>query len=150
MSSETKLPRIAEMPTGDVAWAIDRHAENWHHDSLRELLEFAGDGVGVGSIVYVADKCRQDASSFMVDADHIIDEIACSASDSGGDHADDYVADISDEAIAELETLLEAWADKHLPAPTWWLCENVREYVVTEADVDTAARTALANARGES
>ena len=136
MSSETKLPRMTEIPTGDVAWTHARNAENWHHDTLRELLEYAYAGVTVGSVVYVADKVRPGATGFMVDADHIIEEIACAASDSGGDYADDYVSDIPDAAIAELEALLEAWAEKHLPAPTWWLCENVREYVITQADID--------------
>jgi hypothetical protein len=130
--------RITEIPTGDVAWTHDRRAETWRHESLGELIEYGYSGVGVGSVVFVADKCCPSASRFMVDADHVIDEIACAASDDGGDYADDYVFGISDEAKAELEVLLTAWAEKHLPAPTWWLCENVREYVITQADIDDA------------
>lgn len=131
-------PRITEIPTGDVAWTHDRHAETWRHESLGELIEYAYPGIGVGSVVFVADKRHPSASNFMVDADHIIDEIACAASDDGGDYADDYVFGISDEAKSELETLLQAWSEKHLPAPTWWLCENVREYVITQSDIDSA------------
>lgn len=27
-----------------------------------------------------------------------------------------------------------------LPEPTWWTCVNVREYVITQTDIDAALR----------
>lgn len=131
-------PRITEIPMGDVAWSLDNR-EDWRHETLRDLLQWVAPTDMAGKVVYVADKERPSASAYMPDADCVIDEIINTAWDEGGDYADDY-PDVSDEAKAKLNALLEAWADEHLPAPTWWQCVNIREYVITQADIDEARK----------
>lgn len=136
-------PRITEIPTGaDLCWYADDDC-NRHADTLDEWIRSApeyGVDVKAGTIIRVADKECPSASQFVPDYDSVIDMIADAAGDHAAeDYADGYPEiDNHEAAKAELEALLESWAEKHLPAPTWWLCENVREYVITQADIDAA------------
>ena len=136
-------PRITEIPTGDdLCWYADDDCSH-HAESLGEWIRSAEEhfnDVTAGTVIRVADKEFPSASQFVPGYELVINLIA----DAAGDHAAEDYADgypeIADEATAkaELEAALDAWAEKHLPAPTWWLCENVREYVITQADIDDA------------
>lgn len=135
-------PRITEIPAGDdLCWYQDDECRD-HADSLEEWITQRRDsrgGVEPGMIVFVADRLRPNASHFVPDYDQIIDLIANDAYDQGDEHADGY-PEIKDPATAkaDFESMIDAWAKKYLPEPTWWLCENVREYAITQADIDRA------------
>jgi hypothetical protein len=131
-----EFPRITEIPTGDVTWSAAPR-EAFRHDTLAELIQHGHPAVPAGSIVYVADKEHACASMFMPDVNDVIEHIADRAYEDGSEWADGY-PEISEDAKSELDAFLDAWADKHMPAPTWWNCVNVREYVITQADIDSA------------
>ena len=136
-------PRITEIPAGDdLCWYADDDC-NHHADTLSAWIRNAKDyeiDVAAGTVIRVAEKEFPSAIQFVPDFDLLVDLIA----DAAGDHAAEDYADgypeIENEAAAkaEFEAFMDAWAEKHLPDPTWWLCVNVREYVITQADIDDA------------
>lgn len=136
-------PTITEIPTdGDLVFYLDDECAD-ASDCLHDLIDWH-DGrdveIDAGTVIYVAEKAHASTSSFLPDFDDIVDQMANAAWDSGSEHAEDF-PDIADPAAAkrELEDLLEAWADKHVNTPRWYICENIRRYVVTQADMDAWA-----------
>lgn len=134
-----QYPRITEIPTGDdLAFYCDDECADVQ-DSLAELIDHHADRetewFGVGAIVYVADKGYASANQFMMDADDVVEYVYERGADDGPEDTDGW-PHVSDEGKAELNALLEAWAEKHLPTPGWWTAENIREYILTQADID--------------
>lgn len=115
--------------TNQAIWSANN--EDFIYDNLQELLE-CEDGVVAGSLVSVGNK--EDACvNTLVDADDIIEMLGERAWDNFGEAAEDF-PDVSTEAKAELNMLLQQWIDKHCRASFYWI-RNVRDYVVTEEDI---------------
>jgi hypothetical protein len=109
-------------------WSVD--GSDFRYQTLGDLLD-SNDHLEKGCIVMVGNQVACDPADW-VDADDVIENLACRGSDEGGEWADDY-PDVSPEAKAELQTYLEAWARKHAPA-SFYTVTNVREYVLTYED----------------
>ena len=115
--------------TADEYWARDE--EHFSYGSLGELLD-CNDDLQVGDTVYTGNGITPNPAEW-VDADDVIEQLACRAYDEGGEFAEDY-PEVSKEAKAELHELLAAWARKHC-TPTFYLIKNVREYEITAEDL---------------
>jgi hypothetical protein len=113
-------------------WSTDE--ETFNYDTLGELLD-CNDELTAGSVVYMGHAADHDPTAWF-SADHVIGALGEAAYDEAGEHAQDY-PDVSEEAKAELQTLLDAWVTKYC-TPTFYRVENVREYVLTEEDVAVA------------
>ena len=68
------------------------------------------------------------------DDNELCDIIADRAYDIGGDYAEDC-ADVSPDAKAELNSLLEGWIKKHCNL-NFWEVVNVRQYEITAEDLN--------------
>lgn len=115
--------------SADERWSRD--GQMFNYDTLGELLD-SNDDVQEGDIVHVGTANVPDPAEW-VDADDILENLACRADDNCGELAEDY-PEVSKEAKAELQDVLEAWARKYC-TPTFWLIENDREYIITAEDV---------------
>jgi len=113
-------------------WSRDE--ENYSYDSLDELLA-THDDLAEGDTVHFGKGETPDAGSW-VDADDIIENLACRAGDDCGEFADDY-PDVSKEAKEELQALLEAWARKHC-TPTFYMIKDPQPYEITADDIARA------------
>jgi RNA-splicing ligase RtcB len=111
-------------------WSVD--GSDFSYTSLGDLLD-GNDDIEVGQVVHVGDPVHPDATEF-VDAGDVIDLIATRAYDIGHEHADDF-PDVTDEARAELDALLQGWITKHCKV-TFYEVENAREYVITAEDLE--------------
>ena len=116
---------------------IDTTGEYWSHDGERFSYDTLGElldcnELQVGDTVYTGDGETPDPAGW-VDADDIIEQLACRAYDDCGEVAEDY-PEVSKEAKAELESLLEAWVRKHC-TPTFYMIKDVQEYVITAEDL---------------
>lgn len=116
--------------TLDECWSLD--GEHFQYDSIEDLID-CNDHLGAGDEVYRGEQVYTDPAIW-VDADDVIENLSCRASDVAGEYADDY-PDISEEAKAELQTLLEEWARKHAQ-PSFYLVKKVTEYTLTEEDLE--------------
>ena len=73
---------------------------------------------------FVAQGVQPLPSTFMPDADEILESMGERAADSeSGEWAEDWPPVPSKEAKQELETFLKTWADKHCPV-TWYIFGN--------------------------
>lgn len=116
--------------TADQRWSRD--GESYNYDSLGELLD-CNDDTQEGDVVHVGTAVVPDPAQW-VDADDIIENLSCRADDTCGEFAEDY-PEVSKEAKAELQDVLEAWARKHC-TPTFYTIEDDSEYIVTADDVN--------------
>lgn len=123
-----------DVRSGDFVWSAND--DEFGNRDFAEVLDalYGDDELTVGRIVYYGERHTRDAAYFMPDADHILDQAGDSAYDWGGEWAEDFGRDVPAEAKKELESLLAAWANKHLKV-TFYQVENVKQYVLTEEDV---------------
>ena len=115
-------------------WSRDE--EHFSYETLGELLD-CNDDLQVGDTVYTGNGVTPDPAEW-VDADDVIEQLACRAYDECGEFAETY-PEVSKEATAELQTLLETWARKYC-TPTWYMVKNVREHEITFEDIEAEAK----------
>lgn len=103
-------------------WGHCRHEHSERYDGAYETRDEAiAEGRaqhGDDAAFWILEGARPDAASFMPDADDIIERMHESASEHG-EAAEEY-PDVSDEAKAELDAILTAWARKHAE-PRFWI-----------------------------
>ncbi len=115
--------------TTKKCWSANN--EDFNCGSLWDLLD-ENDDLAAGDVVYVADAVPPKASD-LFDADDAIEQMGERAYEIGGEYAETY-PDVTPESKAELEAAITAWIEKHAE-PTFYTVRNVREYVLTEADL---------------
>lgn len=110
--------------------------EDFNYNTAGEVfyyLDSEGDLV-VGRIYYEADCCRMEPSD-LIRAYQVIEQIGESMWDEIGETADTY-PDVSKEAEAELQSLLNEWVLKHAdPSNYWRVVGKSRPMMVTEQDI---------------
>lgn len=81
--------------------------------------------------VEVGETVKHPAKHY-VSAQSIIDEMKCSAADTSGDAAEDWLDLATNEQLAELEELVAAWAEKVEPVH-FWSIQNTK--TITRAEL---------------
>lgn len=133
LAASAALPAADEQPAEPgQCWSVDE--ENFHYGSLSELLA-SHDDLQPGATVYVGDAIEPNIKT-LCDADDVVDTIANRAYDMASDYAEDC-ADVSDTAKAELNKLLAGWIKANCNL-NFYTVENVKPYVLTEADIAAA------------
>ncbi|MBY4726642.1 MULTISPECIES: hypothetical protein [Burkholderia] len=127
MTIQTESSHAADVR---VVWS--RNNEDFTCDELDELLD-THDDLTVGDVVFVGD-AEPVPIKYLCDADDVIGTMGDRAYDQVGEYADGY-PDVTPEARAELDALLAGWIEKHAK-PTFYSVVNVRQYVITAADME--------------
>ena len=107
-----------------------RNGEEFNYTELADLFEeMAGDGdLQEGAEYWEAEAHAAEPAHFF-DAEDIIENAAERAYEEGGDYAEGF-GDVSKEAIAELQELLSAWANKHCSV-NFYTVHNAKKLTVT-------------------
>lgn len=121
--------RPADTEVSDECWSAD--GSDFRYGSLADLLD-CNDHLEVGDIVERGERSYTDPAEW-VDADDVIENLACRGGDEGGEWAEDY-PDITKQAKAELQDFLDQWARKYAK-PTFYGVRNVTEYTLTAEDL---------------
>lgn len=111
-------------------WSLD--CEDFNYESLGELIDAHSDLLEVGQVVYYGTLETPSAGEFL-NVDSIIEQMGERAWDEYGEYADGY-PDLNKDAIKELDEFLIAWGNKYCP-PTFHSVENIKEYTLTEDDI---------------
>ncbi|MBR8434849.1 hypothetical protein KDW37_29225 [Burkholderia cenocepacia] len=127
MTTQTENIQAADVR---VVWS--RNNEDFTCDELDELLD-THDDLAVGDVVFIGEVAPIQ-TKHLCDADDVIEMIGERAYDEVGEYADGY-PDATPEARAELDALLVGWIEKHAK-PTFYSVVNVRQYVITAADME--------------
>ncbi|MBD8671590.1 hypothetical protein [Pseudomonas lurida] len=127
----------------EYAYARSVGADIWIDDSLAAYLS---DGeTSVGAVIARGVIERPSASRFVPDAGEMIEAMGEQAQCSDySEWADDFPS-VSDEALAELEALLEpirAWADRRCPV-SFFTVSGAEPYTVTADDIAAAEQYRL-------
>jgi len=117
----------------ELGYCYSENDEDYRDDGLETLFEQMIDKgtFRVGAEYWRGEVRRREASEFF-SADRVIEEANERAYDDGGDYAEDF-ADVSEEAKAELEVMLAAWANKHCPV-NFFTVHAATKMQVTEAE----------------
>lgn len=103
---------------GDIGEVLD------HLDCYNELE--------VGRTYWTCDCERLDPTDCL-DIDDILENAQCQIDDLIGESAEDAFM-VSEEARAELESILAQWVEKHV-TERYWRCVNIQERKVTSEDI---------------
>lgn len=118
----------------DKAWSLDN--ESFNYDSLEELVTAHRDTLKAGQIV-LHGGVRHPAMRQLCDAEAVLDHMANNAADLAGEYAEGF-PNVSKEAKAELDALLEAWCDKHCDIDFFEVV-GVKSYKLTKNDLSLGA-----------
>jgi len=109
-------------------WTEDPNTRyHGEHSTKEGAIEEARVECG-GRVFYVAEGHCPDPSSYVPDADFLIEMMNESACGECGDAAEDW-PDVSNEAEQELTELLVDWARRHCPI-SFYLVEGAPERIV--------------------
>lgn len=110
-------------------WGVDE--EKLPYETEGEALEALDNAacLEAGQSYWSADAVPVDPAKYLIEGiDRFLEDADESMAEDVG--LEDPVFEVGAEAIAELEALLKAWADKHIPAG-YWMADNLREHKVT-------------------
>ena len=120
-----------------VEWAWTSDGERWHaaktkEEALRDAREYP---VTKYSEIAPLTKDHEEVVDFFMaglDVDDVLDQAKSWAYDNAWEDAGEAF-DVSDEARAELATLLRGWLSKHATLPPWIVLPENIEPIATEA-----------------
>ncbi|WP_219097611.1 hypothetical protein [Pseudomonas sp. UMAB-40] len=120
----------------EYCYALGPADERWSSDSLASYV--SDHELPMGAVIQRAVVSRSRASSFLPDANDVIEHMANAADDENSEFADGFPNETKEQE-AELERLLkplQAWADRTFDV-SFYTVENdsIESYVVTAEDV---------------
>jgi hypothetical protein len=107
--------------------------EMFQYETLGELIDNYADEICIGDVVYVAEKRRPRVASY-IDVGAMLEQMCEWAYDSHDCEESDAWPDLSVSETNELEKMIAEYIEKVSP-PTFWLVQNVKEYIVQEGDL---------------
>lgn len=78
---------------------------------------------------------RPDPADFF-DANDLIEQMQERAHDVGGEFAEDYLTDLTDEQVLELGRLVKAWLESVKPQVNFFSVKRIQTFKVTQEDID--------------
>ncbi len=115
----------------ETVWSVD--GDEFCYESLHCLIDSNIGNFDVGDTVYFGTARKPPLSNFC-DASDVIELITDRGNDFGGEYADGFMDDVSDEAERELTKLLEEWMEANVTV-NFFRVFDVRKYVLTEEDL---------------
>ncbi len=116
-----------------LMWGPSESGDEWY-ESLDELLN--GDyEFSPGYTVYFGNKVDQDGTSYF-NIDSMLESLSESAYEECGEFMGTW-PDLSDDDKNELDELIKTWLRNTCPMHCY-LVENIKPYVLTEADIADA------------
>lgn len=109
--------------------------EKW--DAIDDL--FGRDELQVEREYFLGASIKPKASTYF-NFDRLIEDMQEAAYDDGGEHAEDYLADLPDEKGADLAAMIEKWLDENV-TPHFYKVANIQRFTVTQADIDEFDRS---------
>lgn len=103
-------------------------------DALQDLYDRCQLEIGTEYRLGVAEK--PDPADFF-DVSHLIEQMQERAYDEGGEFAEDYLADLTEEQVHELDRVVKAWLTSVSPSVTFFSVKGIQTFSVTQEDIDS-------------
>lgn len=121
--------------TPELAYSTDEENFSKDFSDVLDELRDASEGVElIGQTYWVGEKVQHPASHYFKRAAERVVETAAELAYDENEHAEDFTTDATPEAMAELQALIDAWADKHVKV-NFWTVKNVRQMQITAEDL---------------
>ena len=104
--------------------------DNWY-ESLEDLIDMMD--LQEGDFVYKGEKITPSSKEF-INTDSIIEQIQCSAYYKYGQHAGDYLLEVTEEREKELEELIFKWLNKF--SITFYGVKNIQKHKIIKEDLE--------------
>lgn len=82
---------------------------------------------------------RPDPADFF-DVDDLIEQMQERAHDVGGEFAEDYLTDLTEEQIADLRRVVNTWLSSVNPQVNFFSVKQIQTFKVTQKDIDQHRR----------
>ncbi|MDH1522574.1 hypothetical protein [Achromobacter mucicolens] len=102
-------------------------------DALQDLYDSAQLEVGTQYRLGVAEK--PDPADFF-DVSQLIEQMQERAHDVGGEFAEDYLTDLTDEQVLDLDRVVKAWLSSVNPQVSFFSVKQIQTFKVTQEDID--------------
>lgn len=111
----------------DTVYSTDKEAFHDYDHIMDELRDDYESGSKVK--IYTGKPERFTHASF-VNGNLIVERFMEQAYDDGGEWAEGYLQDLSDEKVNELESVIIAWLEKNAKKPNFYRVEDIEEVTV--------------------
>lgn len=119
------------------------------HDGGKDeaLQDLDDDGrLEVGAEFRLGVTKTPDPASFF-DVNWLIEEMQVNASDNHGDCAEDYLADLTQDQIKELDGVVKAWLQTNAEV-RFYSAEGIETFLVTQEDIDGFRHASIQQGEG--
>ena len=82
---------------------------------------------------------RPDPADFF-EVDQLIEQMQERAHDAGGEFAEDYLTDLTDEQVLDLDRVVKAWLSSINPQVNFFSVTQIQTFKVTQEDIDEHRR----------
>ncbi|MNL07847.1 hypothetical protein D3C87_1285420 [compost metagenome] len=79
---------------------------------------------------------QKPAPADFFDADHLIEQMQERAYDMGGEFAEDYLTELTDEQVLDLGRVVKAWLSSVNPRVTFFTVKEIQTFKITLEDID--------------
>ena len=111
----------------------DDFQEGCASEALQALHDDGQLTLGTEYRLGVSDK--PDPADFF-DVDHLIEQMQERAYDVGGEFAEDYLADLTEEQVKNLRQVVNAWLSSVNPHVNFFSVKQIQTFKVTQEDID--------------
>lgn len=102
-------------------------------DALQDLYDGCQLEIGTEYRLGVAEK--PDPADFF-DVDQLIEQMQERAYDVGGEFAEGYLTDLTEEQVRDLDGVVKAWLSSVKPSVTFFNVKEIQTFKVTQEDID--------------
>jgi hypothetical protein len=135
MTDHTTAAQAAMQETDFDCYSVN--GEDFQDGCASEALQALDDDglLTIGTEYRLGVSVRPDPADFL-DVNHLIEQMQESAYDAGGEFAEDYLADVTEEQVRELDRAIKAWLSSVNPSVTFFKVKEIQTFKVTQDDIN--------------
>lgn len=133
MNDHTPAPSTQEAAFDSYSLNGDDFQEGCASEALQALDDDGQLTLGAEYRLGVSD--RSDPADFF-EVNHLIEQMQERAHDVGGEFAEDYLTDLTDEQVLDLDRVVKAWLSSVNPQVSFFSVKRIQTFKVTQEDID--------------
>lgn len=137
MNTINTAPTMQESSFDSFSLNGDDFQEGGASEALQALDDDGQLTLGAEYRLGVSD--RPDPADFF-DVNHLIEQMQERAHDVGGEFAEDYLTDLTDEQVLDLDRVVKAWLSSVNPQVSFFSVKQIQTFKVTQEDIDEHRR----------
>ncbi len=135
MTNQNNAAEAAMQETAFDSYSLN--GEDFQEGCASEALQALDDDgrLTIGTEYRLGVSERPDPADFF-DVDHLIEQMQERAYDVGGEFAEDYLTDLTEEQVQNLRQVVNTWLSSVKPQVNFFNVKNIQTFKVTQEDID--------------